>query len=79
MTRKSGSWFSGQSMRPQEPIVTGAREMIRKLILAALVALVAAPAASLWQAGQAGFETPRFDLGGARTVSVGALLSTGLI
>lgn len=54
--------------------------MIRKLILAALVALVAAPAVSLWQAG-CGFEAPGFglDLGGARTVSVGALLSTGLI
>ena len=54
--------------------------MIRKLVLAALVALVAAPAVSLWQAG-CGFDSPRLslDLGGARTVSVGALLSTGLI
>ncbi|HEY5721820.1 MAG TPA: hypothetical protein VIT45_05810 [Allosphingosinicella sp.] len=59
--------------------MTRASRMIRKLILAALVALVAAPAASLWQAGPAGFEAPRFDLGGARQVSIGSLVSTGLI
>lgn len=53
--------------------------MIGKLAAAAMLALVAAPAISLWQAGPAGFETPRFDPGGACTVSVGALLSTGLI
>ena len=55
--------------------------MIGKLVAAALLALVAAPAISLWQAGAGSFETPRLtlDLGGARTVSVGALLSTGLI
>ena len=54
--------------------------MIKKLILAALLALVAAPAASLWQAGAIGFQAPGLDLGGAaRQVSVGALVSTGLL
>lgn len=55
--------------------------MIKKLAIAALIALVAAPAASLWQAGPGGFEVPRFglDLGGARLVDTGPLLSTGLI
>jgi hypothetical protein len=79
MTRKSGYRFSGNGMRPQEPIVSAAGRMIRKLILAALVALVAAPVAALWQAGPAGFETPRFDLGGVRQVSIGSLASTGLL
>jgi hypothetical protein len=73
MIRKSGNRFSGKSMRPQIPGV------IRKLILAAIVALVAAPAASLWQAGPAGFGAPRFDLGGSRQVSIGSLVSTGLL
>ena len=55
--------------------------MIRKLAFAALIALVAAPAASLWQAGPAGFGAPSLDLGlgGARQVSIGSLVSTGLI
>ena len=53
--------------------------MIRKLVIAAFLALVAAPAASLWQAGSFGFEAPGFDLGGARQVSIGSLVSTGLI
>ena len=59
----------------------GSKGMIRKLVAAALIALVAAPAISLWQAGACGFEAPRFslDLGGARTVSTGPLLSTGLL
>ena len=54
--------------------------MIRKLILAALIALVAAPAVALWQAG-GGFEAPRFGLGlgAGRPVSIGSLVSTGLI
>ena len=53
--------------------------MIRKLVLAALLALVAAPVAALWQAGPAGFGAPRLDLGGARQVSIGSLVSTGLL
>ena len=53
--------------------------MIRKLLAAALIALVAAPAASLWQSRAPGFAAPGFDLGGARQVSIGALVSTGLL
>ena len=61
--------------------MTRGGKMIGRLVLAALVALVAAPAVSLWQAGPAGFEAPRFNLGlgGARQVSIGSLVSTGLI
>ena len=55
--------------------------MMKKLILAALLALIAAPMAALWQAGPSGFGAPRFDLGfgGARQVSIGSLVSTGLL
>ena len=67
--------------REMEARQEGNKKMIGKLAAAALLALVAAPAVSLWQAGAGGFEAPRLslELGGARTVSVGALLSTGLI
>jgi len=53
--------------------------MIRKLLAAALIALVAAPAASLWQSCAAGMSAPDFDLGAGRQVSIGALVSTGLL
>ena len=53
--------------------------MIRKLVAAALIALVAAPAVSLWQSCSADFGAPDFDFGGARQVSIGALVSTGLL
>ena len=55
--------------------------MIRKLIVAALVALVAGPALALHQLSLADLETsrPALDLGGAREVNLGSLLATGLI
>ena len=55
--------------------------MIRKLILAALVALVAAPLFSLHHAAlSVPHPAAMLDgIGGARVVSVGSLLSTGLI
>jgi hypothetical protein len=55
--------------------------MIRKLIVAALVALVAGPALALHQLSLADFETPpaALELGGARVIDLGSLLATGLI
>ena len=78
MIRKSANRFSvGREDEARRPSSGG---MMRKLVIAALVALVAAPAVTLWQAG-CGLQAPRLglDLGAARSVSIGALVSTGLI
>lgn len=55
--------------------------MIRKLIVAALVALVAGPTLALHQLSLADLDAPRptLDLGGARMVNFGSLLATGIL